>query len=117
MTTSVDSLNFAWYMYPEPKGKHYSKSDLIKPSTVEEIFDYCQILLAVISKEGWQFLLSHYSFDQLAEIDKSSGWFQPCSESEFRELIEYEALISGYNPKTDEFGIYNEENGSFTKES
>ncbi len=102
-------------MYPELKGKYFYEQDLRKPDVVEEVFDYCQILLAHISKEGWRFLLSNYSISQLIEIDRKSGWFQPCSNSEFSACIEYNALISGYNPKTNEFGEYSEKDGSFTK--
>ena len=103
-------------MYPEPVGKHYYEQDLLKPGVVEEVFDYCQLLLAHISREGWQFLLTNYSMSQLIEIDKKSGWFQPCSDGEFKNGIEYNALISGYNLKTNEFGGYSEKDGSFTKE-
>ncbi len=108
---------YAWYMYPEPDGKSYHEKDLGNPSIVQEVFDYCQINLASISDKGWQFLLSNYSIEQLKKIDTQSGWFQPCSDAEFSESINYMALVSGYNPETNQFGIYDEENSAFKTKS
>ncbi len=104
-------------MYPEPEGKSYSKESLENPIVVEEVFDYCQILLAAIFAEGWQFLFSHYSIEALAEIDKKSGWFQPCSAEEFKESLEYQSLISGYDPSTNIIGNYNEKTHSVEPKS
>lgn len=104
-------------MYPAPQGKSYSSVDLLNPSVVMEVFDYCQILLATILPKGWQFLFSNYTIEELFEIDKKSGWFQLCSIEEFKELLEYESLIAGYNPNTGEFGEYNEETGLLTSKS
>ena len=47
----------AFYIYPIPQGTSFSANDLSTPDNVEKLFDYMQILLAVISKEGWEFLI------------------------------------------------------------
>ncbi len=108
---------YAWYMYPEPDGKPYSEQDLKNPVIVQEVFDFCQINLAAILAEGWQFLFSHYSIEALAEIDKKSGWFQPCTAEEFKESLEYHSLISGYDPNTNVIGKYNEKTNSVEPKS
>ena len=49
----------AFYLYPfEPnkKFREYTEDDLKDPKIVEELFDYCQILEAYITKDGWEFL-------------------------------------------------------------
>ena len=61
-----------------------------KPEKVEELFDYCQILEAYITKKGWQFLIENYGYDRLYEIDKRSGWLtERSSESSIEEYIEW----------------------------
>lgn len=35
---------------------------------MEKLFDYIQIYLAVISKDGWNFLIEQYSYERLFEI-------------------------------------------------
>ena len=59
----------AWYKYPEPDGKRYSEEELLLPQIVEELFDYCQILLASISAKGWCFLIDVHGIDGLEKID------------------------------------------------
>lgn len=68
----------AFYFYPFDEHhnfKEYTKDELMDPSVLEKIFDYCQILEAYISKSGWEFLIQHYGYEKLYEIDKKSDWF------------------------------------------
>ena len=74
----------AWYRYPEPRGTSYSEDDLKQPDKAAEVFDYCQILLAHISKSGWEFLASHYGFEKLFEFDNESGWHRCDSSDEYK---------------------------------
>ena len=53
----ADRTRLAWYQWPEPDGTSYFEDDLADPQKVEGLFDYCQILLANITREGWRFLL------------------------------------------------------------
>ncbi|MDE6664718.1 MAG: hypothetical protein K2K14_00795 [Ruminococcus sp.] len=68
----------AYYYYPFSDNHNlmeYTKNDLMNPSKVEELFDYCQILEAYITKSGWKFLINYYGYEKLYEIDIKSGWF------------------------------------------
>ncbi|MBA2937217.1 hypothetical protein HZF08_02780 [Paenibacillus sp. CGMCC 1.16610] len=47
----------AYRIYPEPFGTKYQYTDLMNKAIVEKLFDYCQILEAMISREGWDFLI------------------------------------------------------------
>lgn len=104
----------AWYMYPEPTGRYYSQTELKNPETVEEIFDYCQILLAIITGRGWWFLLDTYGVNGLLEINNRSGWFSDESREEAIEDLYYYSRLAGYDPELDQFGEYCEESGEFT---
>lgn len=82
----------AYYLYPfipNQDVKEYSKEDLMDPKKVEELFDYCQILEAYITKVGWQFLIEHYGYEKLFEIDKRSGWLSDRTENTLEEYIEW----------------------------
>ena len=90
----------AYYLYPFVQNRdvrEYTKEDLLKPEKVEELFDYCQILEAYITKTGWQFLIESYGYDKLYEIDKRSGWLSDQSTEsnleEYIERIKYEISI------------------------
>ena len=63
----------AYYHYPFVQNQNYReyiKDDLMKLEVVEELFDYCQILEAYITKKGWEFLIDYYGYEKLYEIDK-----------------------------------------------
>lgn len=50
----------AFYHYPFVQNKNfkeYTKEDLSDSSKVEELFNYCQILEAHITKSGWDYLI------------------------------------------------------------
>lgn len=87
----------AFYIYPLPQGTSFTARDLSMPNNVEKLFDYMQILLAVISKEGWDFLIQQYGYEKLFEINNRSGWIDCKTLDEFIKLSEYEKEIS---PKT-----------------
>ncbi len=103
----------AWYQYPEPQGKEYSEQEVENRSIVQEIFDYCQINLAVISKHGWKKIIHFHGIDVILEINQKSGWFDYNNDLEALEGIKYYCLISGYDPERNLFGVYNEESGLF----
>lgn len=84
----------AWYMYPEPKGKNYYEKDLSNPDIVIEVFDYCQILLAFITKPGWFYLVEHYGYEELFELDKKSCWIDCETIEEFKTWIDYYISIA-----------------------
>ena len=60
----------------------------------EELFDYCQILEAYISKKGWAFLIDYYGYEKLYEIDKKSGWFDDETLEKYIASVQYEIDIS-----------------------
>ena len=91
----------AYYLYPFVQNRdvrEYTKVDLLQPEKVKELFDYCQILEAYITKKGWQFLIENYGYDRLYEIDKRSGWLTERSSEisieEYIEWVKYEISIS-----------------------
>ena len=90
----------AYYLYPFVQNRdvrEYTKVDLLQPEKINELFDYCQILEAYITKKGWQFLIESYGYDKLYEIDKRSGWLSDQSTEsnleEYIERIKYEISI------------------------
>ena len=64
---------------------------MINPSQslLERLFDYCQILEAYITKSGWLFLINHYGYEKLFEIDKRSRWFDEDTIESFIERVQY----------------------------
>ena len=103
----------AWYRYPEPDGKDYSLEELQSRDIATELFDYCQLGLAYISKEGWKALIEFHGLDGLYEINETSGWLAADNWIEFIDGVKYQCLISGYNPETNQFGDYAEDTGIF----
>ncbi|BFT72416.1 hypothetical protein [Paenibacillus sp. P36] len=65
----------AYRIYPEPFGTKYQYTDLMNKAIVEKLFDYCQILEAMISREGWDFLINYHGYQVLYEINEKSEWF------------------------------------------
>lgn len=87
----------AFYLYPFVPNqdiKEYTKEDLMNPNKVEELFDYCQILEAYITKSGWKFLIQHYGYEKLYEINNSSGWMDADNLDDFISWVEYEIECS-----------------------
>jgi len=84
----------AFYVYPLPQGTSFTADDLSVPGNVEMLFNYMQIWLAALSKEGWEFLIQQYGYEKLFEINIKSDWID-CEElDEFIEALEYEIEIS-----------------------
>ena len=84
----------AFYVYPLPQGTSFTADDLSVPVNVETLFNYMQIWLAAISKEGWEFLIRQYGYEKLFEINIKSDWID-CEElDEFIEALEYETETS-----------------------
>ncbi len=109
------SLNgYAWRMYPEPDGTEYSAKDCRNEEIVEELFDFCQILEAVIFAKGWQLLFKTYGMEGLLQINKRSGWFDDSNATEAKEEFLYHSRSAGYDPERDVFGLYHEDTGVFT---
>jgi len=87
----------AYYHYPfvpNQKCREYTRDELMKPEIVEELFDYCQILEAYITKKGWAFLIEYYGYEKLYEIDKKSGWLDDETLEEYISSVQYEIDIS-----------------------
>ncbi len=84
------SRALGWYQFPEPGGRNYTEEELRDPALVEELFDYCQIWRAVISREGWDFLLSAHGLEELYRIDCRSGWHCSPDMEAFAAEVEYE---------------------------
>ena len=87
----------AYYHYPFVQNqdyREYTKEDLMNLEILEELFDYCQILEAYISKKGWAFLIDYYGYEKLYEIDKKSGWFDDETLEEYIASVQYEIDIS-----------------------
>lgn len=83
-------MEIAYRIYPLPNGTIYTEEDVKTIDDVVDIFDYCQIMEAVISKKGWQYLIERFGIDGLYRADKISGWFDSSSMEEFMLDIEYE---------------------------
>jgi len=81
---------YAYRRYPEPDGTIYLQKDLMTEKQVEQLFDFCQILEAIIYADGRDFLIQHYGYTLLYEINNKSGWFD-CSD-----IGEYKAHIKDY---------------------
>ena len=87
----------AYYHYPFVQNqdyREYTRDELMKPEIVEELFDYCQILEAYITKKGWAFLIEYYGYEKLYEIDKKSGWLDDETLEEYISSVQYEIDIS-----------------------
>ena len=52
----MDRAVLAFRRFPEPNGVEYFAEDLNSEQNVIELFDYCQILEAIIYENGWHYL-------------------------------------------------------------
>ena len=82
-------------------------------SQVCGLFDYCQILEAIILAKGWKFLFNQYGLKGLLSIDSKSGWLQDEDLGDWISGIIYHSLISGFHPLLNEFGDYDENDSIF----
>ncbi|MGZ7443253.1 hypothetical protein [Paenibacillus sp. TH7-28] len=83
-----EKKKLAYRTYHLPEGTSYRFADLIHKEIVETLFDYCQIMEAVIYKDGWEMLLNYHGLETLYEINEKSGWFDCNSMEEFLSYIE-----------------------------
>ena len=95
-----EKVMLAFYFYPFLKNQkviEYTRTDLMDTDKVGELFNYCQILEAYITKSGWDFLINYYGYDGLYDIDKKSGWFDAENLEEFKLCIDgqIESCIQG----------------------
>jgi hypothetical protein len=85
----MNSELLAFRKYPQGEGTSYFASDLDTQEKIIKLFDYCQILEAIVTKEGWLFLLSKFGKEKLYEYNNLSGWMDCESINEFeQEIIE-----------------------------
>ena len=87
----------AFYHYPFVENhnlQEYTEEELKDPKNVESLFDYCQILEAYITKQGWTFLIDYYGYEKLYEIDEKSGWHFAESLEDYKEWVQYEISIA-----------------------
>lgn len=77
----------AYRIYPEPDGYSYFEEDLQDEHDVRMLFDYCQIMEAVIWIPGWEYLIAKFGYFRLHEIDKQSGWLGSPSPEEYIEDV------------------------------
>ncbi|WNS45334.1 hypothetical protein [Paenibacillus sp. MMS20-IR301] len=78
----------AYRIYPGASGTEYRQYDLTDTTEVERLFDYCQILEAVISRAGWKVLIEYHNYQGLYEINERSGWFDCNNLEEFISEVE-----------------------------
>lgn len=84
----------ALYIYPMPTGTAYGCKELSDPKNVIQLFDYAQILEAVISKQGWDFLIRQYGYQGLFLLNQESDWLDCSSVEEYSEQVQYEIEIA-----------------------
>lgn len=82
----------AYRRFPEPKGTEYFAKDLSSEQDVVELFDYCQILEAIIFQEGWNYLKSRFGINKLFELNQLSGWLDCETIEEFLEDIKIQSV-------------------------
>lgn len=80
----------AYRIYPKPIGTLYFKEDLSTNEQVINLFDYCQILEAIITKDGWRYLLHNFGIETLYELNSKSGWQDCESIQEFQNYVNQE---------------------------
>ena len=88
MIKKAKNVKLAYRKYPEPDGTLFYKRDLKKENQVEMLFDYCQILEAIIFKEGWDFLIKKYGYEKLYQINIECGWLDSEDINEYKTDIE-----------------------------
>jgi hypothetical protein len=87
----MDKKWLAYRIYPEPCGTEYQHSNLMDRADVECLFDYGQILEAVISRVVWIELIAYHGYQVLYEINEKSGWFDCDNLEEF--IFEVESHV------------------------
>lgn len=99
-------MEIAYRIYPLPNGTIYFEEDIKTLDDVIGIFDYCQIMEAMISKKGWDYLIKKFGVEGLFQANKKSEWLDSNSMEDFICDIEYEKSIA-YENKKDHKAIIN----------
>ncbi len=89
----------AWYQFPEPAGTAYFARHLQDPAAVAELFGHVKVLRAMITREGWRHLWTHFGLEGLLEINEAAAWFNPSDRHGAAEGLLQQALIAGYQPE------------------
>lgn len=97
-------MEIAYRIYPLPNGTVYTEEDIKTIDDVVGLFDYCQITEAMISKDGWDFLIQKFGIDGLYQADKISGWLDSDGIEQFISDIEFEKSIA-YSDERDHKAI------------
>lgn len=97
-------MEIAYRIYPLPNGTIYTEENIRTLDDVAGLFDYCQIMEAMISKKGWDYLIKKFGIEGLFQANKESGWFDSGSLEEFICDIEYEKGIA-YDDEKDHEAI------------
>lgn len=92
------NIILAYRIYPEPNGTDYFEKDLQSEFDVECLFDFCQILEAIIFREGWHYLVDKFGYANLFKIDKRSMWIDCDTLEEYIEFVKYEQEHSPMSP-------------------
>ncbi|MEL6986296.1 MAG: hypothetical protein AAGK97_00555 [Bacteroidota bacterium] len=80
----------AYRKYPAPEGTNYYEADLNTEEKVIQLFDYCQILEAHITQDGWKHLIEVFGMQRLFELNQKSGWYDCETVDEFASLLVYQ---------------------------
>ena len=80
-------MKIAYRIYPLPNGTLYTEDDIQTIDDVVRLFDYCQILEANITKEGWEYLIEKFGMNELYEANRRSEWFDCTGIEEFAEAV------------------------------
>ena len=87
-------MEIAYRIYPLPDGTVYTEDDIQTTDDVVRLFDYCQIMEAMISKKGWDHLIEKFGIEELYHADKKSGWLDSDDPGQYRSDVEYEKSIA-----------------------
>ncbi|MFC4652009.1 hypothetical protein ACFO26_03735 [Lactococcus nasutitermitis] len=87
----------AWYKYPEAEGKSYCQQELLDEQLLIELFGYCKDAQAYISAEGWVFLIEHYGYEKLFELNKMSAWIASETLDDYKNNVNYYSFLGKEN--------------------
>ena len=88
----------AWHQHPEPAGTAHFERHLQDPEAVAELFRDAKVLRAMITRAGWKHLWERFGLEDLIEINRTAGWFNPSDPRGVAEALLQQSLIAGFNP-------------------
>lgn len=87
----------AFHIYPFPDGREYDRNELSNETNVIQLFDACQILEAIITSDGWEYLIDQYGIEKLFKLDCASGWHDEKTLSDYISIMLVEpGFVEGY---------------------